>query len=142
MHRSIAAGIAALGLLTQGSAFLETAARGATVAPPIPVRYMLTPGDYMLAIHLFAEESSRHEEEPVEVVIQNGKVVIKLNDDPSVSFTSAMPHSTMTFRFGDGTDDVVLRGRLTADDELEGMFVVESFGVGQEHGTFRLTKTK
>lgn len=142
MHRSIAAGIAALGLLTQGSAFSDSAARGATVAPPIPVRYMLSPGEYTLAIYLFADEASTHEEEPVEVVIRNGKVVLKLNDDPSVSFSGELPHSTMTFRFGDGTDDVVLRGRLTSDDELEGMFVVESFGVGQEHGTFRLTKTK
>lgn len=139
MRRYIAAGIAALGLFYPTSP-MQGIASGATAAPPVPARYMLTPGEYTLAIRLFDDETSRQEIENVEVVIQKGKVVLKLKDDPQVSFSGQLPHSTMTFRFGDGTDDVVLRGHLTADDSLEGQFVVETFGVGTEHGTFTLTR--
>lgn len=145
MRRYIAAGIAALGLMFPTSSmpgwiFQETAAWGATAAPPVPARHMLSPGEYTLAIRLFDDESSSQETEEVEVVIQKGKVVLKLKADPQVSFKSEIPHSTLIFRFGDGTDDVVLRGHLTADDSLAGQFVVESFGIGTEHGTFTLTK--
>jgi hypothetical protein len=145
MRRFIAAGIAALGLCFPTSSmqdwvFQETRAWGATAAPPVPVRFMLSPGDYTLAIRLFDDESSSQEVEEVEDVIHKGKVVLKLADDPQVSFKGEMPHSTLTFRYGDGTDDVVLRGHLKSDDSLEGQFVVESFGVGTEHGTFTLTK--
>ncbi|MCE9604526.1 MAG: hypothetical protein K8U03_06425 [Planctomycetia bacterium] len=136
MLKHIAAGIAAIGLAMQGSL-----AWGATTAPPVPPSCMLSPGDYVLSIRLFDDESSHHEEEEVEVVIQRGKVLLKLTDDPQVHFTGQMPLSTLTFRFGDGQDDVVLRGNLTTDDALEGIFVVESFGVGTEHGTFTLKKT-
>lgn len=140
MHRYIAAGIAALGLLMQGLAVPQTAAWGATAAPPVPPRYMLSPGDYTLAIHLFDDDTSEREEEEVEIVIEKGKVLLKLKNDPSVSFVGQIPHSTLTFRFGDGQDDVVLRGNLTSDDALEGNFVIESFGLGTDHGTFKLTK--
>lgn len=140
MRRYIAAGIAALGFVIPSLAMQGPLAWGATAAPPVPPRYMLSPGEYTLAIRLFDDESSHEEEEQVEVVIQKGKVLLKLNDDPQVSFTGQMPHSTLTFRFGDGTDDVVLRGNLKADDALEGLFVVESFGVGTEHGTFTLKR--
>lgn len=139
MRFYIAAGIAALGLLFPASS-MQRSAWGATVAPPVPARHMLTPGEYTLAIRLFDDESSHEEVEEVLVVIQKGMVMLKLKDDPQVSFTGQMPHSTLTFRFGDGTDDVVLRGHLTSDDALEGRFVVESFGVGTEHGTFTLTR--
>lgn len=139
MRRYIAAGIAALGLMFPTSS-MQGIASAATAAPPVPARHMLSPGEYTLAIRLFDDESSSQETEEVEVAIQSGKVVLKLKNDPQVCFSSQMPHSTLTFRFGDGTDDVVLRGHLTSDDSLAGQFVVESFGLGTEHGTFTLTK--
>lgn len=145
MHHYVAAGIAAFGLLMQGFVVPGTGvsgstAWGATAAPPVPPRFMLSPGEYTLSIRLFDDESSHHEEEEVEIEIQKGKVLLKLTNDPDISFTGQMPLSTLTFRFGDGQDDVVLRGNLTSNDALEGLFVVESFGVGTDHGTFTLTK--
>lgn len=135
MHRYWAAGIAALGLLLQG-----TAAWAASAVLPVAPRYALSPGAYSLQIRLFEDAGADHDTEKMKLGFEHGQVVVQLADDPQVRFVGADMPGMLTLRYGDGEDDIVLHGALTADDRIEGHFIIEAYRFGAQHGTFTLVK--
>ena len=64
-----------------------------------------------------------------------------MKDDPEVRFVGSDTPNVLTLRYGDGEDDVVLHGKLTADDRVEGEFVIEAYRFGTQHGTFTLVES-
>ena len=135
MHRMLAAGIAALGVAVQGTAAWPTA----SMLPASP-RFSLSPGAYSLHIRIFEEYGAGDDAEPMKLSFRRGQVVLELKDDPEVRFVGADTPNVLTLRYGDGEDDVVLHGKLTADDRIEGEFVIEAYRFGIQHGAFTLIK--
>ncbi len=135
MHRLLAAGIAALGVAIQGTA----AWPAASVLPASP-HFSLSPGAYSLRIQFYEEYGVSDDAEQMKLSFQRGHVVLELKDDPEVRFVGADTPNVLTLRYGDGEDDVVLHGKLTADDRLEGEFVIEAYRFGAQHGAFSLIK--
>ena len=130
-----AAGIAALAVAWQCNAAWSATA----VLPAVP-RFQLSPGEYALHVRMYDEFELSPEAETMKLSFVRGDIVLELKGDPQVRFRGAGSADVVTLRFGDGEDDVVLRGLLTADDVLEGEFVVESYGYGGQHGTFTLVR--
>lgn len=135
MHRLLAAGIAALGVAMQGTAALPAA----SVLPASP-HFSLSPGAYSLRIQIYEEYGVSDDAETMKLSFQRGKVVLELKDDPEVRFVGSDTPNVLTLRYGDGEDDVVLHGKLTADDRVEGEFVIEAYRFGTQHGAFSLVK--
>lgn len=136
MHRFWAAGIAALVVAMQG-----TAAWSASDVSPVAPQYALSPGAYSLQIRLYEDYGAGDDTEQMQLSFRRGQIVLQLADDPQVRFVGADMPDVLTLRYGDGEDDVVLHGRLTADDRIEGGFVIEAYRFGAQHGTFTLVRT-
>ncbi|MGC3970240.1 MAG: hypothetical protein QM775_23790 [Pirellulales bacterium] len=135
MHCYWAAGIAALGLVLQG-----TAAWSASAVSTASPSYALSPGEYSLQIRLFEDYGVDDDAESMKLSFHGGQIVLQLKDDPQVRFVGADKPNVLMLRYGDGEDDIVLHGRLTADDRIEGHFVIEAYRFGAQHGTFTLVK--
>jgi len=130
-----AAGIAVLAVILQSAA-----ARSATVALPAVPRFHLSPGEYALQVRMYDEFDLSPEAETMKLSFVRGGIVLELAGDPQVRFRGTSAGEVVTLKFGDGEDDVVLRGLLTADDVLEGEFIVEAHGYGGQQGTFTLVR--